>query len=96
MDSLPDFLALIEGRSDAEVEHALAVATAVAHHYDRFKEHAPMAKKNAQGIPQVDVKVKTRAGCELDGKTEEHTHPQQEWRKLIDSTRWDRNYPDGK
>lgn len=38
MDSLPDFLALIEGRPAAEVEHALAVAAAVAHHYDRHRE----------------------------------------------------------
>ena len=84
MDSLPDFLALIANRPASEVEHALAVAAAVAHHIDQQKGH-DMAK-NAQGIPQDDVKVKHSRGCVLDGKTDEHTHPQQEWRDLIDRT----------
>ena len=38
MDSLPDFLALTADRPASEVEHALAVAAAVAHHIDRQKE----------------------------------------------------------
>lgn len=46
MDSTPDFLALIEDRPADEVEFALAVAAAVAHHMDQHKEHQ-MAKKDA-------------------------------------------------
>ncbi|MBW0090510.1 hypothetical protein I4I73_21345 [Pseudonocardia sp. KRD-184] len=34
--------------------------------------------------PQPDVKVKHTAGCELDGRTDQHTHPQAEWRAHID------------
>lgn len=32
------FLALVEGRTDAEVEHVLAVGAATAHHIDQHKE----------------------------------------------------------
>lgn len=39
MDSMPDFLALTEGRPADEVEFALAVAAAVAQHMDQHKEH---------------------------------------------------------
>ena len=41
-------------------------------------------KSDRSEKPEPDVKVKHTAGCGLDGRTDQHTHPQVEWRAHID------------
>ncbi len=37
------------------------------------------------GKTDPDVKVHHTAGCDLCGRTDQHTHTQDDWRELIDS-----------
>jgi len=48
-----------------------------------------MPRKNAQGIEQVDVKVHHTAGCAVPGcgRTDAHTHTQEDWRATVDRER---------
>lgn len=39
---------------------------------------------------EPDVKVHHTAGCDMCGRTDAHSHGQQEWRELIDNTPWDK------
>jgi hypothetical protein len=43
-----------------------------------------MSKREYAIDPPPDVKVKLSDGCALDGKTDEHTHQQDEWQDHID------------
>jgi hypothetical protein len=49
---------------------------------DAITEEQTMGKRDQK--PEPDVKVEHKAGCELDGRTDQHTHPQAEWRAHID------------
>lgn len=35
--------------------------------------------------PEPDVKVKIRAGCPICGRTDQHTHAQDDWRAVLDA-----------
>jgi hypothetical protein len=43
--------------------------------------------------PNQDVKVQLSSGCALDGRTDQHTRTQADWRDLIDNTPlpWERD-----
>lgn len=42
--------------------------------------------------PEPDVKVHLAKGCPLCGRTDQHTHSQRDWRRLLDNmpSPWDR------
>ena len=43
-----------------------------------------MGKKD-KPEPDVKVHITKGGGCELDKRTDKHSHPQADWRALIDS-----------
>jgi hypothetical protein len=43
-------------------------------------------------VKEPDVKVHLTRGCPLDNRKDRHTHPQSEWRAMLDKIElpWDR------
>lgn len=39
---------------------------------------------------EPDVKVHHTAGCDLCNRTDPHTHPQREWREMLDAKPWEK------
>lgn len=37
---------------------------------------------------EPDVKVHITSGCDVCGRTDQHTHEQEQWREMLDAKPW--------